>query len=154
MSTRLVLIANEVAQLEKLAGKPSYKEYVKKKKKKGEKPLSKELWESRVLGKGKKEKAETSGASFESTSTWSETALHTAPFAGGDGRASWNPESSNIAIYTYAGDDSPDITVTGINSKKDADAVLQWAEKHSGKSLKDFSKEKPPKGKLHVKGVS
>jgi len=55
MSTqRLVRIANEVARLEKQAAGPSYKTYVKKKKERGEKPLSKKQWEVRVKGKGKR----------------------------------------------------------------------------------------------------
>jgi len=52
----LIRIANEVTALERMAGEPSYKDYVKKKKNKGEKPLSKEDWEARVKGKGKKDK--------------------------------------------------------------------------------------------------
>jgi len=51
---KLIRIANEIAQLERTAA--SYKDYVKKKKNKGEKPLSKEQWEVRVQGKGKKDK--------------------------------------------------------------------------------------------------
>jgi len=54
MISKLIHIANAVARLERLSA--SYKEYVQKKKKKGEKPLSKEDWEARVEGKGKKEK--------------------------------------------------------------------------------------------------
>jgi len=50
----LIRIANEVAQLERLAAEPSYKDYVKKKKRKGEKPLDKDAWEARVKGKGEK----------------------------------------------------------------------------------------------------
>ncbi len=44
------LLINEI---KKTAGEPSYKDYVEDKKNKGEKPLSKEDWESKVLGKGK-----------------------------------------------------------------------------------------------------
>lgn len=58
MSTsKLIKLANEISTLERLAAGPTYKDYVKKKKKDGDKPLSKEDWESRVLGKGKKDKA-------------------------------------------------------------------------------------------------
>jgi len=53
----LIHIANEVAALERVAADPSYKDYVKKKKKRGEKPLKKDEWEARVKGKGKKEKS-------------------------------------------------------------------------------------------------
>lgn len=55
---RLIRIANELSSLERLAAGPSYKDYVKKKKKKGEKPLDKGAWEVKVLGKGKGESKE------------------------------------------------------------------------------------------------
>lgn len=61
-TTRLLRITNRVAAIERqAASKPSYKDYVKDKKKKGEKPLSKDEWESKVLGKGKKDKGKGKG---------------------------------------------------------------------------------------------
>ena len=59
-----------INEIRKTAGEPSYKDYVEKKKKEGEKPLSKEDWESRVLGKGKEKKPskqEKAYAEIEST---------------------------------------------------------------------------------------
>lgn len=44
--------------ISKLAADATYRDYVEKKRKKGEKPLSEEEWESRVKGKGDKEKGD------------------------------------------------------------------------------------------------
>ena len=45
--------------VERLAAQPSYQDYVKQKKQKGEKPLAKDEWESKVLGKPKKQDKST-----------------------------------------------------------------------------------------------
>ena len=58
------LRADLLPLLTKEAAGPSYKDYVEKKRKKGEKPLDEEAWESRVKGKGEdksEEKDEGSG---------------------------------------------------------------------------------------------
>jgi len=58
---KLIRIANEIRDLEKLAlrprpslpkrkGKPTYKDYVERKKSEGERPLPKDMWESRQQG--------------------------------------------------------------------------------------------------------
>lgn len=54
--SRLLRLATQVAAVERTAyAGPDYKTYVEKKRRKGEKPLSKEDWEVKVLGKPRKE---------------------------------------------------------------------------------------------------
>jgi len=55
------LRADLLPLIEKEAAGPSYKDYVDKKRKKGEKPLDEAAWESRVKGKGEGGKSEDKG---------------------------------------------------------------------------------------------
>lgn len=53
---KLLWLESRVAATER-AAKPVYKDYVRDKRNKGEKPLGKEEWEAKVLGKGQKQES-------------------------------------------------------------------------------------------------